>query len=92
MFGGAELSKLIRDKKKRALRPDLDDAGPDSVAPETAWQAKMDADVNTTLDNPDHEPANEAEMGGDGTSQDKMSLKRAMAIVNKYFHSMMIKG
>lgn len=91
MFEAKELSKLIREKKKRALRPDLDDAGQDSVAPETAWQAKMDADVNTTLGDPDHEPATEAEMGGDGTSQDKMSLKRAMQIVSKYFSMMKIE-
>lgn len=91
MFEARELSKLIRDKKKRALRADLDDAGQDTVAPETAWQAKMDADVNTTLDDPDHEPATESEMGGDGTSQDTKSLKRAMSLINSYFSKMMIK-
>lgn len=91
MFEAAQLSKLIRDKKKKALRADMDDAGQDTVAPETAWQAKMDADVNATLDNPDHEPASADEMGENDSSQDQKSLKRAMGIINKFFSTMMIE-
>lgn len=91
MFETRELSKIIREKKKKALRPDLDDAGQDSVAPETAWQSKMDADVNTTLDNPDHEPASEAEMGEGESSQSKQALKKVQARINSYFEKLMMR-
>lgn len=91
MFESKELSKIIREKKKRSLRQDMDYAGQEALDPNEAWDAKQDAEVNTTLDEPDHEPASEEEMGEDDSSQDKKSLKRAMSIVNKFFSTMMIK-
>jgi len=82
------LSKMIRDKKKGSLRPDMDDAGQEAVDPNEAWDAKQAEEVNETIDSPDHEPASAKEMGEEDSSQDKADLKRAMAIVKKYFDKM----
>lgn len=79
------LSKMIRDKKKNTLRPDMDDAGQEGVDPNTAWDVHQAEEVNSTLDAPDHEPASDSEMGENDSSQDKSSLKRAHSIVKKYF-------
>jgi hypothetical protein len=88
-FGDAKsISKMIRDKKKNKLRPDLDEAGQEGVDPNAAWDAKLASEVNDTLDMPDHEPASEAEMGENESSQDKTQLKKAMARLNKYFESL----
>lgn len=91
MFEARELSKLIREKKKHHLRQDMDYAGQEALDPNAAWDAKQDAEVNTILDNPNHEPATEEEMGENDSSQDKRSLKRAMSVINKYFHTMLVK-
>jgi hypothetical protein len=88
MLDGKELSKLIRMKKKDSLRPEMDYAGQEAVDPSAAWDAKMDSEVNVTLDDPDHEPASDSEMGEGESSQDIAQLKRSMARINKYFQSL----
>lgn len=88
MFEMKGLSKMIRDKKKAKLRPDMDDAGQEAVDPVDAWDAKQAAEVNDALDEPDHEPASDAEMGENESSQDKAYLKKAVARINKYLDSM----
>ncbi len=90
MFEAKELSRVIRARKKNRLAPDLDDAGQEGLPPEQALAADLNAKVNE-MTGEDHEPASEAEMGGDGTSQEQKSLKRAMSIINSYFSKMMIK-
>lgn len=93
MFEAREISRAIRAKKnKTRLRPDLDSAGQDSLDPNEAWDAKQDGEVNEVLGDPDHEPATDAEMGENDSSQDVRALKRAMAIVNSYFSRMMLKA
>jgi hypothetical protein len=86
---GKSLSKFIREKKKKlghaSYRQDMDYAGQDAVDPNEAWDAKQDMEVNDTLDNPDHEPASDAEMGENESSQDKEQLKRAVARIAAYF-------
>ncbi len=66
----------------------MDDAGQDAVDPNAAWDAKQAAEVNDTLDNPDHEPATDAEMGENESSQDKAYLKKAVARIAKYIESL----
>lgn len=88
MFEMKGLSKQIRDKKKGKLRPDMDDAGQDSVDPNDAWDAKQAAEVNDALGEPDHDPASAAEMGESESSQDTMQLKKSMARINRYLDSM----
>ncbi len=90
MFEAKGLSKLIRDRKKKSFRPDMDDAGQEGLPPEVALSTELNAKVND-MTGEDHEPASDAEMGEDDSSQDKKSLKRAMGIINKYFSTMMIK-
>lgn len=82
------LSKMIRDKKKNALRPDMDDAGQEGIDPTAAWDMKQAEEVNEATGEPDHEPASAHEMGEGESSQDKADLKRAMSIVKKYFDAM----
>lgn len=91
MFELKGLSKQIRDKKKAKLRPDMDYAGQDAVDPVEAWDAKQAAEVNDALDEPDAEPASDAEMGENESSQDKSYLKKAVARINKYFDMMDIE-
>lgn len=88
MFDSKALSKAIREKKKGALRPDMDDAGQEGVQPTTAWQAKMDTEVNETLGDPDHEPPSESEMGEHESSQSIPELKKSLARIHKYFESL----
>jgi len=82
------LSKMIRDKKKNKLKPDMDYAGQDAVDPNTAWDAKMAAEINDDIDSPDHEPATDAEMGENESSQNTASLKKSSARIKKYMESM----
>jgi hypothetical protein len=82
------LSKMIRDKKKNKLKPDLDDAGQESVDPNEAWDMKQADEVNEATGDEDHEPASAKEMGEDDSSQSKKSLKRASSITKKYFDSL----
>jgi hypothetical protein len=88
MVDAKSLSKMIRSKKMRSLRPDMDDAGQEAVDPNEAWDAKQAHEVNEALDDPDHEPASEAEMGENESSQDIHQLKRAVSRINKYFDSL----
>lgn len=88
MFEARELSRVIRANKKKRFAPDLDDAGQEGLPPEQALAADLNAKVNE-MTGEDHEPATEAEMGGDGTSQEKEQLKRAMARINRYFETML---
>lgn len=92
MMDGASLSKSIRMKKKKEgqadLRPDMDYAGQDAVDPNDAWDEKQNMEVSDALDEPDHEPASDEEMGEHESSQDKGQLKKAMARINKYFDEM----
>jgi hypothetical protein len=92
MFDSKELSKHIRDKKKRAYRPDMDSAGQEGVPPEAALAADLNAKVSATLDDPDHEPASEKEMGEEESSQSLEKRKKVSARLNSYFDSMDIKG
>lgn len=82
------LSKMIRDKKKNKLKPDMDYAGQEAVDPNEAWDMKQANEVNEATGEPDHEPASPTEMGEGDSSQDKSDLKRAMSIVKKYFDKM----
>jgi hypothetical protein len=88
MFEARELSKVIRDKKKKRFAPDLDDAGQEGLPPEQALAADLNAKVNE-MTGEDHPPATEAEMGGDGESQDKEYLKKAMARIRNYLDTML---
>lgn len=87
-----DLSASIRKRKKQEgqanLRADMDYAGQDAVDPNTAWDQKMATEVNETLGDPDHEPASEAEMGENESSQEKMSLKKSVARIRRYFDEM----
>jgi hypothetical protein len=87
-----DLSAMIRKKKKQQgqanLRQDMDYAGQDAVDPNEAWDDKMAGEVNETLDNPDHEPASDAEMGENESSQDRGELKRSVARIRRYFDEM----
>jgi hypothetical protein len=85
------LSAMIRKRKKNLLKPDMDYAGQDAVDPNAAWDDKMASEVNETLGDPDHEPASDAEMGENESSQDKAQLKKAMARVNAFFDKMMLE-
>lgn len=86
-----ELSKQIRRKKKGQLRQDMDSAGQDALDPNDAWDAKQNAEVNSALEEPDHEPASPEEMGENDSSQERYQLKRALARINRYFDSMLIE-
>jgi len=87
-----DLSAMIRKKKKQQgqanLRPDMDYAGQNAVDPNEAWDDKMAMEVNETLGDPDHEPASDAEMGENESSQDKMELKKSVARIRRYFDEM----
>ncbi len=89
---GKMLSKMIREKKKRGehsdYRPDMDYAGQEAVDPNEAWDDKQAMEVNEAMGEPDHEPASEAEMGENESSQDKEMLRKTMERINKYFDSM----
>lgn len=86
----ANLSKEIRMRKKAKLRPDMDYAGQDAVDPNAAWDAKQDAQVNETLGEPDHEPATDAEMGENESSQNKRDLTKVMNRINGYFKELLM--
>jgi hypothetical protein len=88
MMDGKSMSRMIRDQKKNKLRPDLDSAGQIAVDPNEAWDDKMASEINEDLGEPDHEPASDAEMGENESSQDVAQLKKAMARINKYFDMM----
>lgn len=87
-----DLSAMIRKKKKQQgsanLRQDMDYAGQDAVDPNEAWDDKMAMDVNETLGDPDHEPASDAEMGENESSQDKAELKKSVHRIRRYFDEM----
>lgn len=86
-----DLSKQIRMKKKKSLRPDMDDAGQEAVDPNDAWDAKQNAEVNEALGDEDHAPASAAAMGENESSQDKAQLKKSVARINSYFDKMSFK-
>ena len=88
MMDGKMLSAAIRKRKKDSLKPDMDYAGQDAVDPNTAWDEKQNTEVNMALDDPDHEPASEKEMGEDESSQDIEQLKKSVARIHKYFESL----
>lgn len=88
MLDGKLLSEAIRKKKKNLLRPDWDVAGQEALDPTMVEDLKQNARVSEILDAPDHEPASEMEMGEGESSQDKMSLKRAMARIAAYIDSL----
>lgn len=85
---GKTLSKMIRDKKKDSLRPDMDSAGQEAVDPNVAWDAKMASEVNETTKEPDHEPATASEMGENESSQSTEQLKRSSARIQRYIDSL----
>lgn len=85
---GKSLSKMIRDKKKNSLRPDMDDAGQEAVDPNAAWDAKQSEEVNDVLGDPDHEPASKAEMGENESSQEESARKKISARLKKYMDAM----
>ena len=87
-----ELSKQIRMKKKKSLRPDWDVAGQEAVDPNAAWDAKQNAEVNNVLGDPDHEPASASMMGEGESSQDESARKRISKRIDAYFNKMMIEG
>lgn len=82
------LSKMIREKKKGALRQDMDYAGQDAVDPNAAWDDKQASEVNDVLDDPDHEPASKAEMGENESSQELGVRKKISARLKKYMDEM----
>lgn len=90
---GKSLSKYIRSKKKQEgqarMRPDMDYAGQEAVDPNEAWDMKMAHEVNETLGDPDHEPASDAEMGENESSQEKSHLKKAMMRINAYMDELL---
>lgn len=88
MIDGKALSRMIRKGKSGHLRQDMDYAGQDAVDPNVAWDDKMATEVNEALDDPDHEPASEAEMGENESSQDLGQLKKSVARIAKYFESL----
>ena len=92
MFDDAELSQMIRKKKRQEgeadLRQDLDYAGQIAVDPNEAWDDKMAGEVNDTLGDPDHEPASPAEMGENESSQDRHELKKSVGRIRRYFDEM----
>ena len=90
---GKALSAMIRKRKKQEgeadLAPDMDYAGQEAVDPNDAWDDKLDLEVNTALDEPDHEPATESEMGENESSQDESSLSRSMARIERYLEELL---
>lgn len=92
MFDDMEVSRAIRKKKKQQgsadLRQDMDYAGQDAVDPNVAWDAKMGTEVNEALGEPDAEPASDAEMGENESSQDIKELKKSVARISRYFDEM----
>jgi hypothetical protein len=88
MEDASNLSKLIRAKKNKALRPDLDDAGQEGVQPTDAFEAMQADEVNKVLGEPEIESASKEERDGDTDSQDPEQLKRAMSRIQKYINSL----
>lgn len=92
MLDGKELSASIRKKKKQSgqadLRQDMDYAGQDAVDPNRAWDQKQDDEVNDVLNAPDHDPATDAEMGENESSQDESKRKKISARLAKYLESL----
>ena len=82
------LSKAIRDKKKKSLRPDLDDAGQEGMDPNEALDLKQNQEISDVLDEQDHEPASDKEMGEDESSQEVEQLKKSSARIAKYLQSL----
>lgn len=88
MLDGKSLSKMIREKKKNSLRPDMDDAGQEAVDPNAAWDDKQASEVNDVLGDPDHAPASASMMGENESSQDEASRKKISARIAKYMESL----
>lgn len=92
-MNGKSLADYIRMKKKQEgqarLRPDLDDAGQESVDPNEAWDDKMAHEVNEATGDEDHMPASDEEMGENESSQDIGQLKKAMAKINAYMDKLL---
>lgn len=88
MLDGKSLSKMIRDRKKNKLRPDMDDAGQEAVDPNVAWDEKQAMEVNEAMDESPETSASPQEMGENESSQDKMQLKKSMARIMRYIDSM----
>lgn len=88
MFSGKMLSNAIRKRQKDLLRPDMDYAGQEALQPTTVDEIKQNERVSEILDDPDHEPATDDEMGENESSQDKAALKRAMARIAQYIDSL----
>ena len=92
MLDGKELSAAIRKKKKQSgqadLRQDMDYAGQEAVDPNSAWDAKQNMEVSDVLREPDHEPATDAEMGENESSQDEAKRKKISARLSKYLESL----
>ena len=90
---GKALSAAIRKKKKMAgeanLRPDMDYAGQEAVDPNVAWDEKQNLEVSEALDQPDHEPASDAEMGEHESSQDTRSLKKSLMRIRHYLDELL---
>lgn len=91
MIDGKSLSAMIRNKKKGALRPDMDYAGQDAVDPNEAWDTKQAHEVNEALDEPDAEPASKEAMGEGESSQDTASLSKSMARIEGYLKQLMMR-
>ena len=89
---GKALSAMIRKKKKEGMhsdyKQDMDYAGQDAVDPNAAWDDKQASEVNEVLGNPDHEPASEAEMGENESSQEESARKKISARLKKYMDAM----
>jgi len=92
---GKALSAMIRKKKKQEgqadLAPDMDYAGQQADDPNAVWDDKQDLEVNEALDEPDHEPATESEMGENESSQDESSLARSMARIESYLEELLAR-
>ena len=69
-------------------RQDMDYAGQDAVDPNVAWDERQNTEVSNVLDAPDHEPASDAEMGENESSQDEMKRKKISARLKKYMDEM----
>lgn len=92
MFDAKSLSDAIRKKKKEGMhsdyRQDMDYAGQDAVDPNTAWDEKQNMEVSQVLNEPNHEPASNAEMGENESSQDEQVRKKISARIAKYLAGM----
>jgi hypothetical protein len=88
MMEGAEISKMIRMRKKNKLRADWDVAGQEAVDPNEAWDDKQAAEVNEVLGDPDHPAPSASMMGENESSQSESARKKISARIAKYFESL----